>query len=247
MKPHSGYLVWRWKGHKMVGVQHRPALRSGRKAPGVLFLHGFPGSEKNVDVQRALMERGIASFAPHFAGAWGSDGDYRFSTLVSQARRALGVLASFDCVNPRRLAVFGFSMGGWAALNLAGAVPSLAGAVAVAPAGGPEMVTPDSLELLTRLSRPLDAAPPSSLLKDFKEAVRRHDPARAVSRPGCPLLLVHGDQDEVVPYPVSRRLAALAGKRARLVTARGADHAFLDRRPWLTRLSAGWLAERLGC
>lgn len=231
----------------MVGVQHRPALPQGRRAPGVLFLHGFPGSEKSVDIQRALMDRGVASFAPHFAGAWGSDGAYRFSTLVAQARRALSVLASMDCVDPRRLAVFGFSMGGWAALNLAGKVPSLAAAVAVAPVGGPEMVTPESLDTLTRLSRPLDAPSPAALLEDFKSAVRRDDPARAVSRPGCPLLLVHGDSDEVVPYPVSRRLAARAGERARLVTARGADHAFLDRRPWLTRLTSSWLAERLGC
>ncbi|MBI2362771.1 MAG: alpha/beta fold hydrolase [Elusimicrobia bacterium] len=247
MKPHSGYQVWRWNGRKMVGVQHRPALRAGRKAPGVLFLHGFPGSEKNVDIQRALMERGVASFAPHFAGAWGSAGSYRFSTLVDQARQALRVLAATDGVDPRRLAVFGFSMGGYAALNLAGRTPSLAGAAAVAPVGGPEMVTPESLETLTRLSRPLNAGSPAALLKDFKAAVRRDDPARAVARPGCPLLLVHGDADEVVPYPVSRRLAALAGRRARLVTARGADHAFLDRRPWLTRLAASWLAERLGC
>jgi DNA-binding response OmpR family regulator len=39
--------------------------------------------------QRALLRRGVASVAPHFLGAWGSGGTYRFTTLVEQARAAL--------------------------------------------------------------------------------------------------------------------------------------------------------------
>lgn len=229
----------------MLGVTHRPALKDGRKAPGVLFLHGFPGSEKNVDVQRWLMERGVASFAPHFAGAWGSQGVYSFATLVDQARAALKVLAAQDYVDARRLAVFGFSMGGWTALNLGAQASGLKGVAAVAPVGGPEMLGPDARSMITRLAKPLTAPAPGPLFADFAASVRRLDPAAAVARPGAPLLLVHGTEDHVVPYGVGRRLAAAAGKRARFVTARGADHAYLDRRPWLARLTGSWLLSRL--
>lgn len=229
----------------MLGVTHRPALKAGRKAPGVLFLHGFPGSEKNVDVQRWLMERGVATFAPHFAGAWGSEGLYSFATLVEQARAALRVLASQDYVDARRLAVFGFSMGGWTALNLAARVPTLKGAAAVAPVGGPEMLGPDARSTIARLAKPLAAAPAGPLFADFSASVRRLDPAAAVAKPGCPLLLVHGTEDHVVPYGVGKRLSAAAGRRARFVTAPGADHSYLDRREWLTRLTGSWLLGRL--
>jgi dipeptidyl aminopeptidase/acylaminoacyl peptidase len=245
MQPHSGSLVWRWRGLKMLGVAHRPALRPGRRAPAVLFLHGFPGSEKNVDVQRWLMDRGVASFAPHFAGAWGSGGRYGFATLVDQARAALKVLAAQDAVDARRLAVFGFSMGGWTALNLAARAPGLKAVAAVAPVGGAEMLGPDARSMIVRLAKPLAAPAAGPLFADFAASVRRQDPAAAVAKPGCPLLLVHGTEDHVVPFGVGRRLAAAAGARAKFVVARGADHAYLDRRPWLARLTGSWLLGRL--
>ncbi|MBI3298728.1 MAG: alpha/beta fold hydrolase [Elusimicrobia bacterium] len=245
MQPHSGSLVWRWRGLKMVGVQNRPALAAGRRAPGVLFLHGFPGSEKNVDVQRALLARGVASFAPYFAGSWGSGGTYRFSTLLSQAEAALKELATLEYVDPKRLAVFGFSMGGWTALNLGGRIASLKAVAVVAPVGGPEMVGPEMKRTLARMSGPLRVPPLPAMARDFAESVRRDDPAAAVGRRGCPILIVHGTKDDVVPFAVSRRLLAAAGARARLVAARGATHAFLDRRPWLTRQASTWLADRL--
>lgn len=245
MQPHSGSLVWRWKGLKMLGVATRPALNPGRKAPGVLFLHGFPGSEKNVDVQRWLMERGVASFAPHFSGAWGSQGVYRFSTLVDQAHRALRVLAAQEYVDPQRLAVFGFSLGGWTALNLSAKAPALRGVAVVSPVGGPEMVGPGVRPMVVRLSKPLVTPPIKELASDFAACVRRHDPAAVLAKAGCPVLLVHGTEDNVVPYGVGKRLAAAAGARARFVTASGATHDYLDRRPWLTRLTGAWLRDRL--
>ena len=245
MKPHSGTLVWRWRGNKMLGVATRPPLKHGRRVPGVLFLHGFPGSEKNVDVQRWLMEQGVASFAPHFAGAWGSGGTFLISTLVAQARAALRVLAAQDHVDPRRLAVFGFSMGGWTALNLSGRVPGLKAVAAVASVGGPEMLGPDARSMIMRLAKPLAAPPTGAMFADFAEAVRLQDPAAAVAKPGCPLLIVHGTEDHVVPFGVGKRLSAAAGGRARFVVARGADHDYLDRRPWLTRLTGSWLLEKL--
>jgi dipeptidyl aminopeptidase/acylaminoacyl peptidase len=191
------------------------------------------------------MERGVASFAPHFSGAWGSEGRYSFSTLVEQARAALKVLAAQDYVDSRRLAVFGFSMGGWTALNLSARVPTLKAVAAVAPVGGPEMLGSESSSLIVRLSKPLVAPPAAALSADFAASVRRSDPAAALAKPGCPVLLVHGTEDPVVPYGVGKRLAAAAGRRARFVTAKGADHAYLDRRAWLARVTGSWLRDKV--
>ena len=74
MKARAGTEIFRVKGQKMLVHYHRPEGPEGRRFPTVLFLHGFPGSEKSVDIQRALMARGIASVAPSFLGAWGSGG-----------------------------------------------------------------------------------------------------------------------------------------------------------------------------
>src|SRR4051812_47229367 len=125
MNAHAGTEIFRVLGERMLVQTHRPAGPARRRFPAVLFLHGFPGSEKSLDVQRELMKRGVASVAPSFLGAWGSGGVYRFTTLVPQARAALRAARRLPFVDPRRVAVYGFSMGGWAALNLAAAEPSL--------------------------------------------------------------------------------------------------------------------------
>jgi dipeptidyl aminopeptidase/acylaminoacyl peptidase len=243
MKARTGTEIFRFGGRRMLAPYHRPEGPEGRRHPAVLFLHGFPGSEKSVDVQRALLERGIASVAPHFLGAWGSGGTYRFTTLAAQARAALRAARRLAFVDPARTAVYGFSMGGWAALNLAASEPSLKAVVAVAPAGGPEMIGPGTRDFLARLSRPLNVSGP--LFADFRRAMTQDDPARAVPRIFAPLLFVHGDADATIPAAVSRRLAALAAGPVRLVIERGADHDFLDRRAALARLASRWLAERL--
>lgn len=229
----------------MLAPYHRPAGPDRRRFPTVLFLHGFPGSEKSVDVQRALLRRGVASVAPHFLGAWGSGGSYRFTTLVPQARAALAATRRLPFVDPRRVAVYGFSMGGWAALNLAALDPSLKAVVAVAPVGGPEMVGPRTPDFMRRLSRPLVTLPAAALTRDFADAVTRLDPAKALARLKTPVLLVHGTADDVVPCAVSRRLAAAARGPLRLVLERGAHHDFLEKREKLTKLCASWLAARL--
>jgi dipeptidyl aminopeptidase/acylaminoacyl peptidase len=242
---HSGATILRYKGDKLLGVLNRPDGRETQKFPGVLFLHGFPGAEKNVDVQRRLLALGVASFALHFSGAWGSEGEYRFSSLVPQARAALKFLATREFVDARRLAVFGFSMGGWAALNLASRVPGLRAVAAISPVGGPEMIGPRNLEFIKRLSRPLRAPKPAALMADFRSSMRKFDPHQAVTRRTCPLLLVHGDEDVTVPALISRRLHVEARAPKKLVIAKGARHDFLDRRDWLTRLTADWLAKQL--
>ena len=245
MKARFGIEIFRVLGRKMLAPYHRPAGPQGRRFPAVLFLHGFPGAEKSVDVQRELMARGVASVAPHFLGSWGSGGTYRFTTLVPQARAALRAMRKLPFVDPRRVAVFGFSMGGWAALNLAAADGTLKAAVAVAPAGGPEMIGPGTRDFLARLCAPLNAPKPAALLADFRRAVTAGDPAKAVRRLRMPLLLVHGDADEIIPAAVSRRLLDLAEGPAQLVVEHGTDHGLLDRRAGFARRAALWLAARV--
>lgn len=242
---HMGAVVMPYPGLKLVGVLARPAGPAKKKFPAVLFLHGFPGSEQNVDIRRKLLSLGVASFSLHFSGAWGSEGTYAFSKLIAQAEAALKFLAGQPFVDKKRVAVFGFSMGGWTALNLSGRAPQLKAVCAVAPVGGPEMIGKDTRDHVAHLSRTLRIKSVDSLAEDFKVSVRDNDPAMAAAVRFCPLLLIHGTGDGVVPAAVSRRIYQAAASPKKLVISEGAGHDFLDRREWLTRVAAVWLARRV--
>ncbi|MBI5631376.1 MAG: alpha/beta hydrolase [Elusimicrobia bacterium] len=245
MRPHSASQVFRYKGVKMVGVLNWLESSKNQKLPAVLFLHGFPGAEKNTDIQRELLKHGIASFSLHFRGAWGSEGLFSFGDLAFQAKAGLKFLRGQDFVDARRLAVFGFSMGGWTAISLGSLEPGLRGVAAVAPVGGPEMVTSDTRRKIAHLCQPLRVKSADFLHRDFIAAVHRWDPARSAAKLRCPLLLIHGEADEMVALAVSRRIFAAAHEPKKLVKVPGARHDFLDRRDWLARTVVDWLSALL--
>ncbi|MFM2281840.1 MAG: hypothetical protein RLZZ444_4071 [Pseudomonadota bacterium] len=88
--------------------------------PAVLMLHGFGSSRNEVgDMYKhaaaALAQKGIASLRIDFAGFGKSDGDTGLTTVdsqLAQAKAALDVLMKTEGVDPKRLGVLGFSLGG---------------------------------------------------------------------------------------------------------------------------------------
>jgi pimeloyl-ACP methyl ester carboxylesterase len=234
---------FRYKGSRLLGVYAHPVL--SKKVPAVLFLHGFPGSEKNVDIQRALLTEGIASFALHFAGAWGSGGLYRISTLVGQAQAALRFLAKKKEIDAARMGVFGFSMGAWTALHLAARTKSLKAVAAVAPVGGKEMIAPGLKSFVEKSSKVLNVGSTEALYRDFVRTVSTGDPAACVKKTNFPVMIVHAKDDEVVPYAVSEKIRSGRSPHLTFVPSFGGGHSFLDRRPWLTRQVSSWFRKYL--
>lgn len=164
---------------------------------------------------------------------------------MDQAAAGLRRLASRPEVDPKRLGVFGFSMGGWAAIHLGARSRGLKGVAVVAPAGGEEMLTPGLRSFVRSSSEVLRVGSVSALYKDIVRTIHRMDPAESAARLNCPLLLIHGMYDEVVPLAVSERIHAATNNETIFVKVRGAEHDFLDRRAWLTRRVSSWLAQKL--
>ena len=91
--------------------------------PTVIFLNGFPGYEQNRDTAQALRRAGFVTFFFHYRGSWGSGGNFSLAGARQDVGAAVEYVKSFcdgKCKDAPlasdRIALFGYSMGGWLAL-----------------------------------------------------------------------------------------------------------------------------------
>ena len=236
----------RCQGSKLVGVRYAPQDVPAKK-PTFLLLHGFPGAQKNADLAWVLARRGYVCLAPHFRGSWGSHGRYSFAGIIEDTRAALRALRRDPGVDCRRVGIMGFSMGGWAAINVAALDRGVAAVCAMAPmSGDSQWRDARSREKVYELASVLEYGSKAALWREFKDVVLGCDPARVVGRIAPrPLLLLHGSQDELLPCALSRDLFERAGAPKRLAIIDGADHGFTDHRPRLCAMVARWAARAL--
>jgi len=122
-----------------IALPARLFLASGGKPhPTVLMLHGFPGTEMNVDLARAIQRAGWSVLAIEYRGVWGGGGKFSFSHVVEDARAGLGWLrdpandAKYR-IDPKTIVVMGHSMGGFATVMLSGE-KDVAGSVVISGA-----------------------------------------------------------------------------------------------------------------
>jgi fermentation-respiration switch protein FrsA (DUF1100 family) len=150
---------------------------------------------------------GVATFLFDYRGYGRSEGSPSGKGILQDARAARAWLAKRAAVSPERLVIFGESLGGAVAVQLA------------ADGGARGLVlqnTFDSLGAVAACHYPW--MPVRLLLRT------RLDSADAIKAYRGPLLQFHGDSDRIVPYECGRRLFDAANEPKQLVTIRGADH-----------------------
>src|SRR5258705_9101753 len=85
--------------------------------PTLVFLHGLPGNEKNIDLLQAVRRAGWNAITINYRGSWGGPGAFRFDNTLGDAAALLAFLR--DSANARapggdtpRPRLAGPSMGG---------------------------------------------------------------------------------------------------------------------------------------
>jgi acetyl esterase/lipase len=92
--------------------------------PVVVFLHGYPGNEKNLDLAQAVRRAGYQAVFTDYRGIFGSGGTFSFANGLADVKAILAWVRApanaakyhFDV---HRIALVGHSFGGWLALMTA--------------------------------------------------------------------------------------------------------------------------------
>jgi dipeptidyl aminopeptidase/acylaminoacyl peptidase len=196
--------------------------------------HGGPGyrDEWGFDwLPQFFASRGYVVLQPNFRGSTGYGSEWFQNNGFQSWRVAIGdvndagrYLLSSGIAAPGKVAIFGWSYGGYAALQSAVLDPDLFKAiVAVAPVTDLETLRTEHRNFVDY--RLVDA------FIGHGEHVRAGSPAQNVDRIKAPVLLFHGDLDQNVGIGESRLMDGKlrgAGKQVRFVEYKGLTHQLND-------------------
>lgn len=211
-----------------------PPGSDGKNLPAIVMPHGGPGYRDTWGFDwlvQFFAARGYAVLQPNFRGSTGYGDKWFVDNGFKSWRTAIGDvndggrwLVSQGIAAPDKLAIVGWSYGGYAALQSAVLDPTLFKAiVAIAP--------------VTDLDALRDEAKYFSNYRIVYQFIgtgphiNEGSPARNADKITAPVLLFHGDQDTNVGVGESRLMAdrlRSAGKKVEFVEFPGLDHQLQD-------------------
>lgn len=174
---------------------------------------------------------------------WGSEEEIRYPAVLGLLPSAVAYLTRRDEVNPERIGVLGIDLGGDLAIRSAGTDQQIAAVLALAPFLHQANTQP-GLSILKEMSY-LEALRWASFRKRGKlvaELTALDSIAKFSPRP---LLLIYGDQDDIIPAERARVTLGEEMARGRLKSLLGEGHLSLPRSPATSALVARWFKENL--
>src|SRR6266480_4474785 len=176
-------------------------------SPGLLW---FYGNGENIaaiwPLVRAFQPPGTAVLVLDYPGYGGSGGRATEGALYAAADAAYAALATRPDVDPRRIYVYGRSLGSAPATYTAAHRP-VAGLILESPFTNAAAMAKHHYGLLPRFLLHLSL-----------------DNIANVRRVHCPILLFHGDADRLVPTAMGMAVAAAAAGPVEVVLIHGAGH-----------------------
>ncbi len=224
------WLIGRMLYHPMPGVDFRPeelgitaeevflTTEDGVRihafyvpSPGasraLLFLHGNAGNASHRLPNAAMLQRlGIHVLLLDYRGYGRSEGQPKEEGLYADGRAGLAYLTQTRGFPEQRIVLFGRSLGGAVAVDLA-QDRELAG-----------VIIESSFSSLADAAAGIFGSLGARLVRG------RFDSAGKIVRAQAPLLFFHGDRDEIIAYDLGRRLFEAAPEPKAFETLRGAGH-----------------------
>jgi 2,6-dihydroxypseudooxynicotine hydrolase len=232
-----------YEGKALYGILRKPA-GIGRP-PVMVMICGLDSAKEETEAyERPFLERGIAVLV--FDGPGQGEGEYDFAIRGDYevpARAVVDWVSGRSDLDAGRIGLWGVSLGGYYAPRAAAFDERIAACIALAgPFDWAEAW--DGLPGLTR-----EAFRVRSHCATEEEA-RRHAAmlslAGVAGRIACPMYIVTGKLDRIIPWQHAERLAGAVKGPAELMLIEDGNHV-ANNRGYRWRLqSADWMAEKLG-
>ena len=207
-----------------------PPGKEAKGLPAVVLPHGGPSArdEWGFDwLAQFLAARGYAVIQPNYRGSagygedWQSENGFKnWQLAIGDINAAARYLSSSGIADAKRVAIVGWSYGGYAALQSVVIDPSLyKSAVAIAPVTDFTLLKQDAHNFSN-----------SKMVREYVgsgDNVVAGSPLRHADQIRIPVLLIHGDLDTNVSISHSEKMAS-ALPQAQFVRFKGLDHYLND-------------------
>ncbi len=227
--------------------------------PLVVLCHGIPsgvtveGDPGYGALAFRFVERGAGACCFNFRGTGESGGNFSLPGWLRDLGAVLDAAASaagaFEGCDAHRVALMGFSGGGAVSIICAARRGGLRGVASLSsPADFARLMSREGMGAFIAHARTIGIIrdpdfPPSE--EEYYREMLECNPVREVGGLApTPLLLVHGDEDELVPVEEAHRLFAAAAEPKELYIVKGGGHK-LRLNPEAVDKAVSWVLERL--
>ncbi|MEW6210970.1 MAG: alpha/beta hydrolase [Acidobacteriota bacterium] len=183
------------------------AMERVQTAMTLLWFHGNAGNlSHRYDMLRALIKLPAQIFIIDYRGYGRSEGSPSEEGLYADARAAWDYLTAERGIAPEKIIIFGKSLGGAAAIDLAAKVEA---------AG---LIVQSSFTSAADMAAQIMPFIPRALIKTRMDSINK------IARVRCAKLFIHSPTDEVVPYELGLRLFETAPEPKQFYEVKRARH-----------------------
>jgi len=229
-------VIFNNKGEKLAGVLHTPDIET---KSAIIFCHGFAGDKngyknKNIKVARKLCANGFAVLRFDLRGCGASDGRFVDTTISSEADDLRAAIDFVQQLGYEKIGIIGGNLGGFVSIltndsrvkSMVLWAPVLTLKEVFIKSGkiSQQMIN----EALTKgytIYKKSDGRE-VELSKEFIKELTTVEIFDTIKKINYPLLIIHGNKDEIVDYRYSEKYIRYAAGHKQLRIIPGADHDF---------------------
>lgn len=243
LRPPGERVQIAYQGQHLFGILRKP-LNNAQCHPVVVMVPGLDSAkEELLAYEQPFLDRGLATLLVDGPG----QGEAEYEMAI-RGDYEVPMHAVFDWIeqradlNAQRAGIWGVSLGGYYAPRAAAFEPRVKACVSLSGPFDWHQVWPQLPELTRTAFRVRSKL---ATEEEAKEHARTLSLEAVASRISCPLFIVGGKQDRIVPWQDAQRLAqAVSGEVELLLIDDGGHNA--NNRPYRYRTqSADWMARQL--